>query len=66
MQGIGDFRKCTIFDSAGMEMSATPEDCIGLERAAVWDPHHIEKRLLDAFMGRPNEDEMRARARLSD
>jgi Immunity protein 26 len=66
MQSIGNFRKCTIFDSAGMERSATPEECIGLERAAVWDPHHIEERLLDTFMGRPNEGEMRTRVRLSD
>lgn len=64
MQDLADFRKCTIFDSEGRERPATPEECIGLERAAVWDPHHIERRLLDTFMGRPNEDEMRARVRL--
>jgi hypothetical protein len=64
MQDLADFRKCTIFDSEGMERPATPEECIGLERAAVWDPHQIERRLLDTFMGRPNEDEMRARVRL--
>jgi hypothetical protein len=61
MQELADFRKCTIFDSAGMEKEVGPEECIGFERAAVWDPPHIERRLLDTFMGRPNEDEIRAR-----
>jgi len=64
MQDLADFRKCVIFDSAGNERPATPEECVGLERAAVWDPHQIERRLLDTFMGRPNEDEMRLRVRL--
>ena len=64
MQDLGDFRKCTIFDSEGRERAATPEECIGLERAAVWDPHQIERRLLDTFMGRPNEDEQRLRVLL--
>lgn len=64
MQDLADFRKCTIFDSAGMEKEVGPEECIGLERAAVWDVHHIEQRLLDTFMGRPNADEVRSRVRL--
>ncbi|MBP9903385.1 MAG: immunity 26/phosphotriesterase HocA family protein [Verrucomicrobia bacterium] len=64
MQDLADFRKCTIFDSAGTEKQARPEECVGLERAAVWDPHHIEQRLLDSFMGRPNDDEIQARVRL--
>lgn len=63
-QDLGDYRKCVIFDSLGMERQATPEECVGLERAAVWDPHHIERRLLDTFEGRPNEDEIWARVRL--
>jgi hypothetical protein len=65
MQDLADFRQCTIFDSEGMEKEVGPEECIGIERAAVWDPPHIEQRLLDTFMGRPNEDEVRARVRLS-
>jgi hypothetical protein len=64
MQDLADFRKCTIYDSAGMVKEVGPEECIGLERAAVWDMHHIERRLLDAFLGRPNEDEIRARVHL--
>ena len=54
MQDIGDFRRCTIFDTAGNERDAEPQECIGLERAAAWEQHHVEERLLDAFMGRPN------------
>ena len=64
MQDLADFRKCTIFDSAGMEKEVGPEECIGLERAAVWEPHGIEERLLDTFMSRPNAEEMRLRVRL--
>jgi hypothetical protein len=64
MQDLGDFRRCAIFDSEGMEKEVGPEECVGIERSAVWDPPHIERRLLDTFMGRPNEDEIRARVRL--
>ena len=53
-QEIGDFRKCIIFDLEGNDRAATPEECEGLERWAVWDPNGVEERLLDAFMGRPN------------
>lgn len=65
MQDVADFRKCIIFDSEGMEKEVPPEACVGIERASVWDQPHIERRLLDTFMGRPNEDELRARVRLS-
>lgn len=53
-QDIGDFRRCVIFDTAGNERVAQPQECIGLERSAVWEQHHVEERLLDTFMGRPN------------
>ncbi len=66
MQDLVDYRKCEIFDTAGMDRPATPEECIGLERASVWDDCHIEERLLDHFMGRPNEDEIRGRVRFAD
>lgn len=64
MQDIGDFRRCTIFDSAGMEKEVGPEACVGIERAAAWRHDHIEQRLLDTFMGRPNISELSARVRL--
>jgi len=53
-QDIGDFRRCTIFDTAGNEREAQPQECVGLEPAVVWEEHHVEERLLDTFMGRPN------------
>jgi hypothetical protein len=31
------------------------EDCIGLERAAVWEASHVEDRILDHFEGRENK-----------
>lgn len=37
------------------EWPATYEECVGLERAAVWDPEHVESRLLDHFEGRENK-----------
>jgi hypothetical protein len=64
MQDIGDFRQCTIFDTAGNERTAEPQECVGLERAVVWEQQGIEERLLDAFMGRPNSEEERLRVRL--
>ena len=34
---------------------ATKKQCAHLERAAVWDPSHIEDRLEDHFKSRPNK-----------
>jgi hypothetical protein len=64
MQDLADFKKCTIFDSEGLEQNVSPEDCIGLERAEVWESFHIEQRLLDTFQGKENIAEMYARVRL--
>lgn len=52
---VGPLRRCWIFDSLGNSREASPQECIGLEPAAVWESHGVEERLLDAFMGRPNE-----------
>jgi hypothetical protein len=38
-----------------VERPASLEECIGLERAAAWDPEHIESRLSDHFAGIPNK-----------
>jgi hypothetical protein len=63
-QDVGDFRRCTIFDLAGHSRSAEPHECIGLERMAVWEQHHVEERLLDTFMGRPNDTVENLKVRL--
>jgi hypothetical protein len=34
---------------------ATRAECEGLERAAGWDPEHVEDRLRDHFAGQPNK-----------
>lgn len=43
-----------IYDDHG-DIPATREECIGLERAAVWEPEHIEDRLRDHFAGKRNK-----------
>ncbi|MEZ4390986.1 MAG: Imm26 family immunity protein [Polyangiales bacterium] len=65
MQDLADFRRCVLFDSTGAERQVGPEACVGVERAEVWELRHIERRLLDTFMGRPNPDEVHARVRLA-
>ena len=34
---------------------ATRQECVGLEREAVWEPEHIEDRIRDHYAGRPNK-----------
>lgn len=63
-QDIGDFRHCTIHDSAGNTRDAEPQECVGIESDAIWEQHHVEERLLDAFMGRPNATEEHLKVRL--
>jgi hypothetical protein len=45
----------SIISDPGGETPATIEECHELERAAVWDPEHVEDRLRDHFDGRPNK-----------
>ena len=37
------------------ERPATKSECEALERAAVWDPEHVERRLQDYTEGRTNK-----------
>jgi len=41
------------YPNSGTIISASKEDCKGLERCAVWDANHVEERLRDHFAGRP-------------
>jgi hypothetical protein len=34
---------------------ATREECLDLEREAVWEPEHVEERVRDYYAGRPNK-----------
>lgn len=63
-QDVGDLRRCTIFDTAGNKRAAAPQECVGLERAAVWERDSVEERMLDAFLGRPNAAEEHLKVRL--
>jgi len=40
--------------NTGEMKAATKQEVMGLECAAVWEPEHIEDRLLDYFEHRPN------------
>ncbi len=37
------------------EIPTTREQCKGLDRAAVWNPEHVEDRLRDHYSGVPNQ-----------
>ncbi len=63
-QDILNFRNCKIFDTAGNVRDAEPQECVGLEAAAVWEQHHVEERLLDTFVGRANASVEHLRVRL--
>ena len=45
----------SIYENDGTISKASRSQCVGLERAAVWEPDQIEDRLRDHFAGRPNK-----------
>ncbi|WP_143662774.1 hypothetical protein [Streptomyces sp. CB03238] len=45
---------CEIAEAVGKVRQATPEECVGLERSAVWEAEHVEQRISDVYAGRPN------------
>jgi hypothetical protein len=54
-QNVTSKGACRILDPAAHRtFTASPDECIGLEREAVWDDVHIESRIIDAYAGRPN------------
>ncbi|WP_162301327.1 immunity 26/phosphotriesterase HocA family protein [Nitrincola tibetensis] len=38
------------------EKPALRDDCVNLERAAVWEPEHVESRLTDFLAGREHQN----------
>jgi hypothetical protein len=46
--------QCEIVDASGGSRPATPAECAGLERSAVWGAVHVESRIRDHLAGRPN------------
>jgi hypothetical protein len=49
-----DKNKFSLYEN-GLIRPAKRQECIGLERAAVWDPANVEDRLRDHYAGRKNE-----------
>ena len=47
-------QKLSLYFPGGKEVPAEPEQCKGLERAAVWDAEHVEERLEAYLEGRPS------------
>lgn len=41
--------------NTGEIKSAQKNQCLGLERAAVWEPEQVEDRIIDHFEGIPNK-----------
>lgn len=39
--------------NTGKITKATKEECVGLERASVWDANHVEDRIRDYYLGVP-------------
>lgn len=54
MQDVADPSRCEIIDVNGNVRPATPQECVGLERAAVWEPEDVVERIRDHYAGRPN------------
>ncbi len=44
-------KKFYIHGSKTADEPVSPEECVGLERAAVWSAEHVEDRLMDHFNG---------------
>ncbi|QNR86772.1 hypothetical protein H9N25_10485 [Pedobacter riviphilus] len=54
IQEIGDLATCWI-DWNGTRERVECQECIGLERLAVWDQIHVEKRISDYYNGIQNK-----------
>lgn len=52
--------KFEIYDNGSIRPSSKAE-CLGLERAAVWEPEHVESRIADYYNGKPNKWELQMR-----
>ena len=55
-----DKNSFSIYDN-GIIRPASKEECVGLEREAVWEPEHMESRIADHYSGKPNKWEMQMR-----
>ncbi|RAJ77246.1 immunity protein 26 of polymorphic toxin system [Chitinophaga dinghuensis] len=51
-QGVLNLNDCWLVDLEGRETKVGPQDCIGVERLAVWDYEHVEERLRNLYMNK--------------
>lgn len=49
-----DLNKCSLQDEDGNVKNVTPEECVGVEKSAVWDAIHVEQRAYDELNGFEN------------
>jgi hypothetical protein len=54
MQDAANLNNCLIFEYNGREYKANPQECVELERSAVWDELSLIQRIEDKFAGRKN------------
>lgn len=55
IQDVADLNKFQIYNPNTDEIrKSSREECLSLERFAVWDANHIEDRLRDHFSGKEN------------
>ncbi len=54
MQNVLNPNDCQIIDARGSLRNATPEECEGLEREAIWEADHVQERIRDHYSGRKN------------
>lgn len=53
-QKLTNLNRCTLVYFDGREVSATPQECIGLEAIGSWDVEHVIERIEDHYKGKPN------------
>jgi len=54
IQDALNWKRFSIYED-GRIRPATRQECLGLEREAVWEPEHVEDRIRDHYAGRPNK-----------
>jgi hypothetical protein len=54
MQDFETYELSLYNPNTGKIYPATREECIGLERASVWEAHHVESRIIDYYNNTPN------------
>jgi hypothetical protein len=53
-QDIVNIKDCVIWWPTGEERKASPEECVGLERSAVWTEEGLIERIDDHYAGKRN------------